>query len=336
MHSLARRCVLTVGIVLALTGCGDPTTIVRTDTVFIRVPDTTGTIPPTSSQWVILAGSPEPRRGHGSAVVDGTIYVIGGSGSGLTTSILAYAPATNSWRTAGTLLGGVFNPGVVAIDGRIYVVGGVDAAVESGMTRLQIFDPRTGTVVDGPAMPSRRWFFAVAVFDGKIHVMGGDTDGDEFDSWPAYDHDVFDPVTNTWSTRADIPTMSNLHGAATVGGKIYVAATSGHIHQYDPATDSWSELNTFFDDGHWVLRKVVAHADKIYFVGGHKWPTVCCNGPQPSNEVHRFDPASLTWETMPPMSTPHGEHAAAVAGGSIYGILGTSGYGNVIERFTPR
>jgi N-acetylneuraminic acid mutarotase len=58
--------------------------------------------------------------------------------------------------------------------------------------------------------------------------------------------EAYDPVTNTWSTKASMPTARNGLRAEVLDGKLY--AVGGHdgvsslnvVEIYDPATNTWS------------------------------------------------------------------------------------------------
>jgi len=67
------------------------------------------------------------------------------------------------------------------------------------------------------AMPSRRGGLAAAVFDGVIHVIGGETRGSVFAN-----HEVYDPATDHWTTAPALPVPRHGLAAAAVAGKLYV------------------------------------------------------------------------------------------------------------------
>jgi hypothetical protein len=233
---------------------------------------------------------------------------------------------------------------MAAAGNRIYVLGGARDDPFAATTLVQIFDPQLGTVTQGPAMPTRRGSPAVAVLDGRIHVIGGFTD-DPFDVMGSLvnAHEVFDPTSGTWSARAPLPVVSELHGAAVLDGKIYVAAglSDRRIHVYDAASNAWSVAAPASSDGPWFNRAMAAHGGKIYFFGGGRLPATCCNGPSPQPTSERFDPDRGTWEQLPPMPTARFRQAIAVIGDAFY-VIGGSPTGPYMtpsalnERFTTR
>ena len=53
----------------------------------------------------------------------------------------------------------------------------------------------------------------------------------------------YDPETDTWTRKADMPTPRNVHAASVVNGKIYVIGGSpdaSRVEEYDPKTDTWT------------------------------------------------------------------------------------------------
>ncbi len=66
-------------------------------------------------------------------------------------------------------------------------------------------------------MPTARSSFAIAVYDDKIYVIGG-TVGNGF----VGNNEVYDPLTNSWETKASMPTPRADLSANVVNDKIYL------------------------------------------------------------------------------------------------------------------
>ncbi len=115
---------------------------------------------------------------------------------------------------------------VVAIDGKVYVAGGrYDGGnVNSPLTdSLDIYDPATNAWTSGaPLLRPRGGVNGVAAL-GCFHVWGGEGGniGEPNNVFP--DHDVYNPITNTWTALAPLPTpVHGVTGAAFVDGLIYI------------------------------------------------------------------------------------------------------------------
>jgi hypothetical protein len=87
-------------------------------------------------------------------------------------------------------------------------------------------------------MPTARSAFGIAVYQDKIYCIGGYTDG--FSATGV--NEVYNPATNTWETKASMPTPRLNIQANVVDGKIYLMGGSpnGTLNQvYNPANDTW-------------------------------------------------------------------------------------------------
>lgn len=291
-----------------------------------------------AGEWMLLASMPEARSGTGSAALDGIVYVAGGiavAGDGWVTrpGILAYDPATNEWRTAGTLTRPVAVPGVASLGNRLYVVGGRDENL-SDSDDLQILDPATSQVEMGPAMPTPRGGLAVTVLDSRLHAIGGESlESDE----ASFSHEVFDPATGAWSSRARAPIGGNGIAAATIDGRIYIVGHgNSRLYVYSPATDTWTTHAAPLDQAN---SAAVALGGKFYVLGGGEFGTAA-TGWIPSDRVDRFDPETGVWDRAAPIPSPRSSPSAAVVGDAIYLISGWTGtglsfnYSALNERYT--
>jgi len=84
------------------------------------------------------------------------------------------------------------------IGGKFYVTGGSNA--------LEVYDPATNRWTKRAPMPRRRWLGAGAVLGGRLYVIGGfrsAPDGSAQDIVATTS--VYNPATDTWSTRAPFP-----------------------------------------------------------------------------------------------------------------------------------
>jgi hypothetical protein len=121
-----------------------------------------------------------------------------------------------------------------------------------------------------------------AVIDGNIYLCtgyGGTGDPQDWDTHPLLA--VYDPTTDTWTTRAELPFGRNDSETAVVDGRMYVmgganAELFGRINGspvripdvivYDPATDTWTDAPpmTMPRRGH----RACSVDGTIYVIGG--------------------------------------------------------------------
>jgi N-acetylneuraminic acid mutarotase len=94
-------------------------------------------------------------------------------------------------------------------------------------------------------MLTARRFHAAAAVDGIIYVVGGTGVG-----WPGAllpSVEAYDPKTDTWVTKANIPTARGMLAACAVDGIIYAIGgttswptRSSAVEAYDPKTNQWT------------------------------------------------------------------------------------------------
>ncbi|MCM3339216.1 hypothetical protein M3650_11340 [Paenibacillus sp. MER TA 81-3] len=105
-----------------------------------------------SSEWIKRSDIPEARTGSASAVVDGKIYVFGGS-SGSNAAYTGikhdntyeYDPSTDTWTEKKNMLTARSGVSAAVIDSKIYVVRGYFTTVGklTRANKVEIYDPKT-------------------------------------------------------------------------------------------------------------------------------------------------------------------------------------------------
>ncbi|MCW4046930.1 MAG: hypothetical protein NWE99_05135 [Candidatus Bathyarchaeota archaeon] len=248
-------------------------------------------------------------------------------------SVTASSPNTWTVKTSMNVARAYF--GVAVVNGKIYAIGG-DEGSETGncltgtsMTYLVVnateeYDPASDTWVSKTPMPTSRALFGTAVYQGKIYCIGGYNGAAVFygpDSWnwktEYYDvgaNEVYDPATDTWQTRASLPTPRFSAATNIVNGKIYVIG--GHTmtdlwrnfnlnEVYDPETDTWTTKTPAPFN---VSSPASAVVDGKIFVLGEdpnaNW----------RNIILIYDPATDNWSIGDAAPVSHAATAAATTG----------------------
>ena len=80
-----------------------------------------------------------PRRLHCAAVVDSTLYALGGFGGTTLSSVEAYNTQTNKWSAAGQLVHAVHLAACVSYNKSIYMFGGGDVQYKP-LAHVQVYD----------------------------------------------------------------------------------------------------------------------------------------------------------------------------------------------------
>ena len=200
---------------------------------------------PNTRQWTERARMPTARGGAVAVVVDGKIYVAGGRPP-RGADFAVYEPATDTWRTLPDMPTARNHLSGAAVNGKVYIIGGrFEGGAQSPQSAaVEVYDPATNSWSGRAAMPKPRGGLNGIAAHGCIHVFGGE--GNPAGPLGMYaDHDVYNPITNTWTSLAPMPTpIHGVTGLAFINGLIYLpgggTALGGNsgslIHQvYRPA-----------------------------------------------------------------------------------------------------
>lgn len=224
-----------------------------------------------TDSWSSGAAAPGPVRSEGAAVDHGGFfYAVGGRPT--IVDLERYDPATNTWLSLANMPTGRAGLGAAVVGNAIYAIGGrIGSTPCSGgeLATVERYDIDTDTWSTVAPLPSARSDLAAVAHGGKIYVFGGCA--------PLgfrNDVDVYDPVTDTWSTAPlNMPTArASMYGAAAKGGTIYVIGGwngSGQLttnEAYDVAADAWSTELAMPSPR--AEMGVVFHGGRIYTVGG--------------------------------------------------------------------
>ena len=125
-------------------------------------------------QWTKLTCLRHPRSGHGIAVLDGCIYVIGGESDSLIfDNTECFNPATQKWTMIPSMTVPRCGLGVCACDNKIYAFGGwIGSQIGDTVER---FDPELNRWIQVDRVRTLR--FAM----GVIEYKGEEREGDHFD-----------------------------------------------------------------------------------------------------------------------------------------------------------
>ena len=184
---------------------------------------------PGTDTWIQKADMPVPRSGR-ACVVDGKIYIIGGSAAnkkqGRLDSVDVYDPATDTWAEVKSMNHARGVSAVSVVDGKIYVIGGVgwpQIPNHPGppLSSVEVYDPKNNRWTEIAEMPTSKALHTASVIDGKIYVIGGGFwDNDRFIYLSTVE--IYDPETDGWTREPDMPTRRSGHRTEVVNGNIYI------------------------------------------------------------------------------------------------------------------
>jgi len=231
---------------------------------------------PIKNTWTKKAPMPTARCALSASVVNGKIYVFGGQ---LTAPIAPgprvaaveeYDPATDTWTKKADLPAPRAGLSTSAVDEIIYVFGGWPT-----LRSVEAYDTVEDSWKRKADMPTGRGGLSTSVVDGKIYAIGGGNDaGGNIVLFSTVE--VYEPTTDTWKKKADMPTGRDYLGTSVVNGKIYAVGGFGGpnlaflttAEVYDIATDTWKALT---DMPTAKTTTTSAVGGQIYAIGGGSW-----------------------------------------------------------------
>ncbi|MBV9848563.1 MAG: hypothetical protein JO250_02630 [Armatimonadetes bacterium] len=206
---------------------------------------------PTTNTWSAEAPMPTGRVNFGAVTgPDGRIYMIGGEApdGSFPNAVDVYDPSANTW-TSGPPLPAGRNGGTAVLgqDGKIYVFAGATNGALTNTTYAYNLRSRSWSPV--APIPTARLNVAAALGpDGNIYVFGGVSGPNNTPTLNTAE--AYNPATNTWSTKAPMPTARSAMAAETgADGRIYVyggynpnpeLSNLAVTEIYDPRTDTWA------------------------------------------------------------------------------------------------
>ena len=194
---------------------------------------------------------------------------------------------------------------MAAVNGKIYAIGGINDKGEP-LNVVEEYNPARDEWTSKMPMPTSRSGVAVAVYNNKIYVIGGEVAGGFVGNT-----EVYDPVTNTWSTKASMPTPRSDLSASVVGDGIYLIGgkkysstnpyftETGANEVYFPANDTWSTKTDLPAPVQGCASAVVN--GKIYVIGGAKNPDSSGTLTTLVNRNQVYDVQTDMWSSAAPL-----------------------------------
>jgi N-acetylneuraminic acid mutarotase len=150
----------------------------------------------------------------------------------------------------------------------------------------------------------------------------------------------YDPVTNAWTSKADMPDPrgSLPKASPVVHGKIYVigggSPAVARVDIYDPITDTWTRGTDM--PTRRLLQATATWNGEIYVFGGIT--SVPSWQGQILDTTEVYDPQTDTWRTVAPMPLRVWEQSAEVIDGKIYVLGGASGTNavRILQVYDPQ
>jgi hypothetical protein len=260
----------------------------------------------TAPEWSVTGSMGIARGGFSTTLLpDGKVLVVGGDAlvEGVdTASAELYDPASGTWTAAGSMATPRSGHTATLLpDGKVLVAGGGRQATNfTYLPSAELYDPASGTWTAAGSMATpRTGHTATLLRDGKVLVVGGETESSDFPGNPegVASAELYDAVTGTWTPTASMPTQRFGHTATLLrNGEVLVAggACCGASPEpvisaelYDPTTGSW-HATASTAQSHMYLPATLLSDGRVLVLGA-------------STEL--FDPNTGSWTTTGTMMT---------------------------------
>lgn len=177
-----------------------------------------------SQSWAELPPLEVPRGGAAGAVLDGRLYVVGGSSGPHTGRVLptgvveVFDFAAGRWSRAPDLSTPRHHHGVAELDGKLWAVGG-RGDTDASLDAVEVLEPSLGRWAEGPRLPLGAGGLSVDQVGGKLVAAGG---GDDAAGWVTPATWSLGASDEGWARLADLTVARHGHGSAAVGDTLYV------------------------------------------------------------------------------------------------------------------
>ena len=202
----------------------------------------------TIGSWSTTSSLGSARHSHGTYIVDGYMYVVGGDSGGTALSSIEYASMNSngtlgSWSTAtGALATTVRQFAATSYNGYLYALGGTNGTLS---TTVSYADPASGGDISSwsttTALPYALRSGAALTYNGKLYVVGG-IDGSGYTNKIIYASINSNGTLGSWQNAERLP----------VSGETAVVAANGHLYAIGVNDSSCSDaayLATIHSDG---------------------------------------------------------------------------------------
>ncbi len=270
---------------------------------------------PFNITWTAKHALPKALAGSACAVINDTIYVIGGrdSAGNRYNSCYMYIPTQDTWILRASMPTARAHVVCGIVRGKIYVIGGWVGSAASAA--CEEYDPVANTWTIKTAMPTPRYTSGSATHNNLIYVIGGmNMSGQVFGS-----NEVYNPDSNTWATKSAMPTARIGGATFLVGNSIYVAGGSNlsnalTVHEaYDIGADQW-QVKTSLQSRRYCIG-ACSYQAKGYAIGGYDYLNYVTT-------VEVYDPALNSWSFETPMQNGRQSTAVGLVQNRIYVIGG--------------
>ena len=240
----------------------------------------------------------------GVEVLNGEIYFVGGKNVSAKKIAERYAPTTNTWETLASMSAARAGVATAVLNGKLYAIGGQD------LISVEVYEPSTDTWSSVGSLPNANYGGSALAVAGKIFLFGSDSSPNQVLS--------FDPTTNHWLAKANMPTSRAAHKVVFFQNRIWAigGSATNNVESYDLESDSWQTETSLSSPVIWGVAWVANGL--LYTGGGH-------DNSQHQSSISYYDPKLEKW--LDAGQFPEVKYAAdaVVINDKVYVIAGHNG-----------
>jgi len=220
-------------------------------------------------KWYQQSNLPREMGQLAMAEVAGKIFAIGGSSFSNTN--YEYNPETNSWDSVAPMPTARQGIDCGIVDDKIYVIGGI-TSFSSITKKNEVYDPATNTWSEKTSIPTLRNRSAIVTMDSLVYVIAGA--GSSSNIWQNIGTvECYNPKTDTWKTKSNLPIKPLKPGAVVVNNTIVVLGgmdannnSLSTVLIYNKENDSWKSITPLPKVNY--VGAFASVGNKIYVIGG--------------------------------------------------------------------
>ncbi|XP_047018348.1 kelch-like protein 10 [Ictalurus punctatus] len=194
---------------------------------------------PATRIWAHMSPMRSRRNDLSVCVLDGCIYVMGGSdGAEHLNTVERYEPENDKWSMIAPMHERRSEASATVLNGKVYVCGGFDGSEH--LFTAEYYTPQTGAWTLIPPMMISRRGLGVVAYGGQVYAVGG-FDGNNKLS----DVEVYNPQTNVWRKGPAMNNQRSHFGIAVLDNLMFVAGGITHttimdeVECFDEQTSEW-------------------------------------------------------------------------------------------------
>jgi len=225
-----------------------------------------------SVKWEKKCNMPGPLYAFNAGTLGNKIYAIGGRGKEERHDRYTYVYDTvkDYWEVKKEPMFPRSNHAVAALGNKIYVFGGNDST-----SKAEVYDVDADSWEELAPMPSPRMHinYSAAVCNDNIYLIGGlENKGGRYYDYDSNKNEMYDPISNTWTEKAPLPSPRQSTAVVTFDNKIYVISGKikyddrNDVFVYDPEKDVW-QTKTSMPETRFISGAAVVK-DKIVVITG--------------------------------------------------------------------